>query len=212
MNEKRAISIDRIFGIGNVLNLDSEIIHLSVNILDNYIDPTIIIRKTSKKQKWEIPNIEIICVCCIRIAIKFYSDILKPSYKTLSHYISQYSPIECFIKTEELILEKINYIIPLTPKGTYFLEFIKTFDLTKQKNRDIRFNMLYLTDYLLFFPEIYYYINKITLIVGIGLISLFIYRKKKSIFNENYPGISSFYKIRRKILTSNRYINTWMMY
>lgn len=197
-DEKRSLIVDRIIGIGNVLNLDSEIIHLAVNILDLYI------------KDWNCPNIQVVYICCIRISIKFCSDNIKLSYFILSNYISQYSPIKCFVKTEEAILVKINYIIPITTLSTYILEFINDLDLTKQHNRDIRFNVMYLMDYLLFFPDIYYKTHYHVLIVCITLLSLFIIKKKKTIYNDKYPGISMYYQTRKKILTSNRYINMFM--
>ena len=208
MNEKRSSTIDRIFGVGNSLNLDSEIIHLSVCILDKYMIGI----------QWNVPNIEIIYICCVCIAIKFYSDFSRTSYKILSKYISQYSPIDCFVETEKIILEKIKYIIPTVTPGYYILDFIRCLDLTRQKNRDLRFTMMYLTDYLLFFPELYYNVSTITLIVGILLVSTINNKKKKQVFNSisdkletpRYPGISSFYRIRKKVLTSARYIGLWM--
>ena len=197
--EKRAMAVDRIFGIGDVLNLDSEIIHLAVNILDLYV------------KDWNCPNIQIVCVCCIRIAVKFYSDNIKLSYVLLSKYISQYSPIQCFIKTEEAIFIKINYKIPLVTQASYILEFINELDLTKQINRDIRFNVMYLIDYLLFFPNIYYTTHYKVLIVGVTLISgWLIKKKKKSVYTGKYVGIDTYYITRHKVLTSKRYINMFM--
>ena len=194
----REIYIDLIFRISDVLNLDNEIIHISIHILDSYID------------NWNYPNIQVICICCIKIAIKFYSDTIKISYMFLSNYISYYTPINCFIKTEELILVKINYIIPIYTISTKLLEFIHKLDLNKSHNREIKFNIMYNIDYLLFFPKIYYYTRHLVLIVSVVLLSNYIYKHKKNLYNNKYQGINMYYKRRYKILTSKRYINMLM--
>lgn len=197
-NEKRSMYIDRIFGISDVLNLDSEIIHIAVNILDLYI------------KEWNCPNIQVICICCLNIAIKFYSDNLRISYSILSKYISQCSPVQCFVKTEEAILIKINYKIPIITISTSILEFVNNLNLTTQYNRDIKFNIMYFMDYILFFPELYYKNRSSVLIVGITILSVYLIKKKQSLYNDIYPGISVYYKRRHKVLTSKRYINMFM--
>lgn len=198
LNEIRSIAVDRIFGIGDVLNLDSEIIHIAINILDSYV------------KEWNCPNIQVICVCCIRIAVKFYSDTMKLSYSLLANYISHYSPVKCFIKTEESILIKIDYIIPIYTIATKILEFTNRLDLSKSYNREIRFNIMYIMDYLLFFPKIYYHTRHIVLIVSVILLSIYTSKKKKNLYNEKYPGINMYYRRRCKVLTSKRYINMSM--
>lgn len=199
IDDHRLISVDRVFGIGDVLNIDSEIIHIAINILDLYV------------KEWNCPNIQVICICCLHIGIKFYSDNIKLSYSELSNYISHYSPTKCFIKTEESILIKINYNIPLYTISTCILEFTSKLNLTKNLNRDMRFNIMYMMDYLLFFPNIYYSSRTSTIIVGIVLISMFIIKRKKIIYDEKYPGICMYYRRRHKVLTSKRYINISML-
>lgn len=206
----RSMSVDRIFVIADILNIDSEIIHIAINILDMYV------------KDWNCPNIQIICICCIKIAIKFYSDnIIGLTYKKLSYYVSQYSPIKCFVKTEEAILVKIDYMIPLITMATHTLEFISCLDLEKSYNRKLRFNIMYMMDYLLFYPELYY-INKFiksksythkynVLLISVILIINFTVKKKRSIYDDRYPGIETYYRQRYKVLTSKRYSGMIML-
>lgn len=197
-DKKRSIAVDRIFVIGDSLNLDSEIIHLAVNILDMYINDC------------SCPNIQVICICCIRIAIKFYSDNIKVSYRILANYVSYYSPLNCFVKTEESILSKIDYKIPLITISTHILETVNKIDLTKKYNRYIRFNTMYLLDYLLFFPRLYYCFHYTSLFIGISLLALLAIKKGIMIYTNKYNGLDSYYKKRYAVFTKKRYIRMFM--
>ena len=191
--------INDIFKIADELNLDTEIIHTSVYILDSYV-PFI-------QNNFNNEYIDIIYLCCINISIKFCVDNLVIDYNHLRQYIDIDVDVNLFLKKEIDILTCIDYKIPIFTLPVEFYPLLNRLDLTIYENRLLKYYIFYFTDLLLFNSNLYYQRRYIVLVVSIILTSAILVNKKRKPSSTNYNNFNLYYKNRFALLTKNKDIN-----